>query len=120
MCADLFGGAFNRHEFLDLRELNDLLEASAGAVGNLDVAAGSLDDLARDGEPEAGARDILPPAWIDAEEGLEHLAKKLWRNARPFVLDDHPRLGAFVALDPDAGAPSVGRGIDHEIAQRAG
>ena len=100
MCADLLGGAFHRREFLDLRELDDLLETSAGAVGNLDVAAGALDDLARDGEPKAGAGDILPPAWIDAEERLEHLAKKLRRNARPFVLDDHPRLG-FAPLDPD-------------------
>ena len=119
MCADLLGGAFHRREFLDLRELNNLLEASAGAVGNLDVAAGALDDLARDGEPKAGARDILPPAWIDAEERLEHLAEKLRRNARPFVLDEHPRLG-FAPLDPDVSAPPVGRGIDHEIAQRAG
>ena len=94
MCADLLGGAFHRREFLDLRELDDLLETSAGAVGNLDVAAGALDDLARDGEPKAGAGDILPPAWIDAEERLEHLAEKLRRNARPFVLDDHPRLAA--------------------------
>ena len=120
MCADLLGGAFHRREFLDLRELNNLLEASAGAVGNLDVAAGALDDLARDGEPKAGAGDILPPAWIDAEERLEHLAEKLRRNARPFVLDEHPRLAPSPPLDPDVSAPPVGRGIDHEIAQRAG
>src|SRR6476620_12064402 len=120
MCADLLGGAFHRREFLDRRELNNLLEASAGAVGNLDVAAGALDDLARDGEPKAGAGDILPTAWIDAEERLEHLAEKLRRDARPFVLDEHPRLAVSASLHPDMRAPSAGRGIDHEIEQRAG
>src|SRR6476660_4257031 len=112
MCADLLGGAFYRREFLDLRELDDLLETSTSAVGNLDVAAGALNDLARDGEPEAGAGDILPPAWINAEERLEHLPEKLRRNARPVVLDNHPRLAVFAPLDPDVSAPAVGRGID--------
>ena len=107
MCADLLGGAFHRREFLDLRELNNLLEASAGAVGNLDVAAGALDDLARDGEPKAGAGDILPPAWIDAEERLEHLAEKLRRAGADRIVQPYSTAGkemATLVLRPQVAA----------------
>src|SRR5262245_39430592 len=72
---------------LDLGKLDYLPQAAARTVGNLDVAAGALNDLSRDGEPKACARDILPSTRIDAEKRVEHLAEKLRRDARPFVLD---------------------------------
>ena len=83
------------------------------------VAAGALDDLARDGEPEARAGHILPPARIDVEEGLEHLAYQLGRNAGAFILDDHFRKSAGPRR-PSRGRAAQGRGIDHEGAQSAG
>ena len=50
MCATLFGGVLHGRLLLDLRQFNHLLEASTVAVGNPDVAARALHDLARDGE----------------------------------------------------------------------
>jgi len=50
MCATLFGGILNGRLLLDLRQFHDLLEAAAIAVGNLNVTARALHDLARDGE----------------------------------------------------------------------
>jgi hypothetical protein len=59
---------------LDLRQFHDLLEAAAIAVGNPDVAAGALHDLARDGEPE--------PALASREKSNERCAVRCRRSGR--------------------------------------
>src|SRR4051812_38909968 len=66
-------------------------QAATVAVVDGDIAAAADDDLPRDGEAQAGARDRLTPAGIDAEERLEYLLQQIARNAGATVGDDNGR-----------------------------
>ena len=99
------------------RQLDHLLQPAIFAIGDRDGAARALDDLARDGEPEPGAANILPSRGVGAEERLEHLTEQIGRNTRTVILDDDAR-GAIRPADLDPRSDPMRRRVDDEIAQR--
>jgi hypothetical protein len=74
-----------------------------------DAAAEVLDDLARDGEAEAGPLRLVPHEVADLAEPLEHRLAVGLRHAGPVVLDpDDEARPSLQQLDQHA--PALGRG----------
>ena len=75
-------------------------------------------DIARDGEPEAGAAFVLIARVVEPQERLEHILAQLRRNARPVVVDRHGE-PAVIAVAGDRDRRRKPPGVGDEIGEAA-
>ncbi len=88
------------------------------AVAERDVAAVRACDVARDGQPQAGAALILIARIVEPQERLEHLLAHVRRDARPIVVHRDAEI-AVVTMTGDGNRPREARGVRHQIAEAA-
>ena len=69
------------------RNSNDGAQAAERRIAEGEVAAMAAQDVARDGEAEAGAAGLFVARAIEAEERLEHLLAAVLRHAGAVVVD---------------------------------
>src|ERR671911_288083 len=70
-------------------------QAPEGAVGEADVTAMAVGDVAGDREPEPGAAFILVARIIQPHERPEHRLALAGRDARTIVVDGHEQMPAL-------------------------
>ena len=103
------------------------IEPRSGAFSAADDAVVQVDDVARDREPEAGARHAAAALELDAVEALEHAVELVLGNADARVLDLEPPLGALAARAQITTVPALRRElervadqVEHQLLEQVG